>query len=127
MLIPHLHFNGDCVDAIALYERAFSTKAYNYDYRDNKIAHARMNIHGQTIWLNDAKEHIKSGFGSDCSTHLVLTFNTPEELLNCYENFKTDENAPVPFHETPYSKLVGNFMDKFGVLWGFMVVVELMF
>ena len=121
MLITHLHFGGDCADAIALYEKAFDTKAYDYDYGSNGIAHARMKIHGQMIWLNDVKEHMKSGFGIDCSTHFVLTFNTPEELLACYENFKMDDNAPAPFHETPYSKLVGNFMDKFGVLWGFMV------
>ena len=121
MLIPHLHFGGDCAEAIALYEKAFNEKAEDYDYRDEKIAHARMEIHGQMIWLNDAKEHIKNGFGIDGTAHLILTFNTPEELLACYDIMKMDDNAPTPFHETPYSKLVGNFMDKFGVLWGFMV------
>ena len=125
MLITHLHFNGDCADAIALYEKAFNTKAEDYDFRDNKIAHAEIKIHGQIIWLNDAKEFIKSGYGIDGSAHLVLTFDTPEELLACYEYFKTDENdAPVPFHEAPYSKLSGSFMDKFGILWAFMVVSE---
>ena len=122
MLIPHLHFGGDCAEAIALYEKAFNTKAYDYDCRDNKIAHARMTVHGQMIWLNDAKEHIKSGFGIDGAAHLILTFDTPEELLACYEILKADGNTPVPFRDTPYSKLVGNFLDKFGVLWGFMVV-----
>ena len=36
MLIPHLHFCGDCEKAIALYEKAFDRKAenivHNYDY-----------------------------------------------------------------------------------------------
>ena len=121
MLITHLHFGGDCADAITLYEKAFDAIAEDYNYGSNGIAHARMKIHGQMIWLNDAKEHIKSGFGINCSTHLVLTFNTPEELLACYEYFKMDDNTPTPFHEAPYSRLVGNFMDRFGVLWGFMV------
>jgi len=31
MLIPILHFEGNCTDAIALYEKAFNTKAENYD------------------------------------------------------------------------------------------------
>jgi len=121
MLISHLHFGGDCAEAIALYEKAFNTKAEDYDYRDGKIAHARMKIHGQMVWLNDAKDYIVNEFGID-GMHLVLTFNTPEDLLACYENFKTGVTAPAQFYETPYSKLVGNFMDKFGVLWGFMVV-----
>lgn len=29
MLIPHLHFCGDCENVIALYEKAFYTKAEN--------------------------------------------------------------------------------------------------
>lgn len=36
MLIPHLHFCGDCEKAVALYEKAFDIKAenivHNYDY-----------------------------------------------------------------------------------------------
>ena len=50
MLIPHLHFCGNCEKAIAVYEKAFYTKAesivYNRDYApeecldDNRIAHA---------------------------------------------------------------------------------------
>ena len=123
MLIPHLHFGGDCEKAIALYEKAFNAKAKDYDYRNNKIAHAEMNIHGQIVWLNDA-------FGNkdkllDCgAVHLILTFNSSKELLECYEHLKNVDITSIPFIETPYSKLVGNFLDKFGVLWGFMVVNE---
>ena len=121
MLIPHLHFGGACTEAIAAYEMAFNTKAEEYDYRDVKIAHAEMKIHGQTVWLNDAFGNKDNSL--DCgAVHLVLTFDTTEALLACYKNLKADDNAPLPFHETPYSKLVGNFLDKFGVLWGFMVV-----
>ena len=121
MLIPHLHFGGDCANAIALYEKAFNSKAEDYDYRDGKIAHAEMKIHGQTVFLNDA-------FGNknkspDCSAvHLVLTFDKTEKLLACYEILKQNEDTLVPFVKTPYSELVGNFMDKFGVLWGFIKV-----
>lgn len=120
MLIPHLHFGGICADAIAVYEKAFNTKAEDYDHRDGKIAHAKMKIHGQTVFLNDAFGN--KDRSNDCgAVHLILTFNTTEELLACYENLKSDDNGPAPFSEQPYSKLVGNFMDKFGVLWGFMV------
>ena len=64
MLIPHLHFCGNCEEAIAVYEKAFHTKAesivYSRDYApgeysddSNRIAHAVMNIHGQKVFLND--------------------------------------------------------------------------
>ena len=55
MLIPHLHFCGDCKEAIDLYEKAFNTKIESIDYMPDgkKIAHAAMNIHGQEVFLND--------------------------------------------------------------------------
>lgn len=59
-------------------------------------------------------------FGINCCAHLIITSNSVDELLVCYEILKSDEKSS-PFYETPYSKLVGNFKDKFGVLWGFMV------
>ena len=121
MLIPILHFGGNCTDAIELYEKVFNTKARNYDYNNNKIAHAEIDIHGQEVWLNDAFGNKEKS--PNCGAmHLVLTFKTEKELLSCYEQLKDGDGAPVPFKETPYSKLVGNFLDKFGVLWGFMVV-----
>ncbi len=85
-----------------------------------KIAHATMNIHGIEIFLNDALKFLTDTFGVSCGVHLTITFNSVDELLACYEILKPDDK-PVPFYETPYSKLVGNFVDKFGVLWGFMV------
>jgi len=121
MLIPHLHFGGDCADAITLYEKTFNTKTENYYHKDDKIVHAEMNIHEQKVFLNDAFGNKDKSFGCG-AVHLILTFNTAEELLACYENLKADDNTPAPFAETAYSKLVGNFMDKFGVLWGFMVI-----
>ena len=123
MLIPIIHFDGDCANAIALYEKAFNTKVGDYDYNDdNKIRHAEMLIHGQKVFLNDAKKFINKTFGVDCAAHFSLTFDTAEELLDCYEKLKEGANLPTQFAKTSYSKLVGNFADKFGVLWGFMVV-----
>ncbi|MCL2704234.1 MAG: VOC family protein [Defluviitaleaceae bacterium] len=123
MLIPILHFCGDCEDAIRFYENAFATKAENVEYRDdNKIVHAEMIIRGQRIFLNDR-------FGNknktlDCAMHMIITFNDVDELLECYGNLKEGGSIIDPFRETPYSPLVGNFMDKFGVLWGFMAVSQ---
>ena len=119
MLIPRLHFCGNCLEAISVYEKAFNTKTDRIERLDNeKIIHASMNIHGQTVFLNDR-------FGNknrsvDCAVHLIIKFKNKEELLTCYEALKDGSEIIDPFIKTPYSELVGNFMDKFGVLWGFM-------
>ena len=124
MLIPHLHFYGECKKAIALYEEAFNTKVESIDYADdNRINHASMKIHGQTVFLNDND----SMFGiKDISlnfpVHIIIYFETTEELLTCYEILKDDSTTGNPFVKTSYSELVGNFKDKFGMLWGFMVL-----
>ena len=128
MIIPHLHFCGDCEEAITLYEKAFNTKAEtiirNQDYvlddsqNDKGIAHAVMYIHGQQVFLNDRFGNKEKSL--DCAIHLIVMFENVEELLSCYECFKGKCTVIDPFEELPYSKLAGNFIDKFGVQWGFM-------
>ena len=128
MLIPHLHFCGNCEKAIAVYEKAFYTKGesivYNRDYApeecldDNRIAHAVMNIHGQQIFLNDRFGNKEKSL--NCAVHLIVMFPNVEELLACYEYFKEGSTVIDSFEEMPYSKLAGNFIDEFGVQWGFM-------
>ena len=128
MLIPHLHFCGNCEEAIAIYEKAFNTKAesivYNRDYApdeypdNNRIAHAVMNIHGQKVFLNDRFGNKDKSL--NCAVHLIVMFKSVEELLACYEYFKEESTIIDPFTKLPYSELAGNFVDKFGVQWGFM-------
>jgi PhnB protein len=127
MLIPHLHCNGNCVEAILLYEKAFNTKTetiifnreYNPECDDDGIAHATMKIHGQTIYLNDRFGN--KGFSTDIAVHLIVMFKTTDELLACYEILKQDSIMIDPMEELPYSPLAVQFIDCFGVQWGFMV------
>lgn len=132
MLIPHLHFCGNCEEAIATYEKAFNTKVENIirncDYspnecmNDNKIAHASMEIHGQTVFLNDNEEMFSiKDISLNFPVHLIICFQTINELLNCYDILKDVKDTNNPFVKTSYSELVGNFKDKFGILWGFMI------
>jgi len=132
MLIPHLHFNGDCEKAITLYEKAFETKAdeivRNHDYDSKKyagdmqITHASMTIHGQTVFLNDNAFFANKERSSTFPVHLIVQFQTAEELLSCYEVLKKENEIKHPFVKTPYSELVGNFADKLDIWWGFMVI-----
>lgn len=85
---------------------------------DNNIAHAVMHIHGQKIFLNDRFGNKEKSL--NCAVHLIAMFSDVDELLACYEYFKEGSTVIDPFTELPYSKLSGNFMDEFGVQWGFM-------
>jgi len=48
-------------------------------------------------------------------------FESVEALLSCFEYFKDECIVVDPFEELAYSALAGNFIDRFGVQWGFMV------
>jgi PhnB protein len=128
MLIPHLHFCGNCADAIRLYESAFNTKAEsiikNSDYsptaaNGDQIAHAVMNIHGMKIFLNDRFGN--NSRTTDVAVHLIMVFDSTAELLSCYEIMKPGSTMIDPMTELPFSALSVQFIDRYGVQWGFMV------
>lgn len=129
MLIPHLHFNGNCKEAISFYEKAFNSKAdsiilnsqNNPDEckNDNRIAHAEMYIHGQKVFLND--RFGKKDTSTDIAVNLIVTFKNKDDLLSCYDIMKEESITVDPLKTLPYSPLVVQFIDKFGVQWGFMV------
>jgi len=78
-----------------------------------------MLIHSQQVMLNDR-------FGNkdkttDCAVHIIIMFTSQDELIKCYEIMKEDSITIDPLQELPYSPLAVQFIDKFGVQWGFMV------
>jgi uncharacterized glyoxalase superfamily protein PhnB len=108
-----------------MYEKAFSTKAdpvFHNGNGDGTIDHAEMYIHGSRVMLNDR-------FGSkdkttDCAVALVVTFESAEKLLECYETLKPDGIMIDPPEKLSYTELALQFLDKFGVQWGFMVEAD---
>lgn len=120
MFVPHLHFYGDCEDAMAVYEMAFNTKADTIIRDDDGgIVHAEMRIHSLRVMLNNR-------FGNkdkttDCAIAAVITFNTANELLKSYEILKQDSVTIDPMNKAPYTELGVQFLDNFGVQWAFMV------
>lgn len=137
-LIPHLHFYGNFREAIALYERAFRTECENLigsrtyateinpdnkrgeaETPDDKVAHAIMKIHGHTIYLNDRFGN--KGMTTDCAVKIIIMFSSADELLECYKIIGSNSITVDPMEKLPYSELAVEFIDKFGVQWGFMV------
>jgi len=120
MLVPHLHFRGNCKEAIALYEKAFKTKAEKIQYDDNgNVGHAEMYIHDQRVMLNDRFGKISRT--TDIAIQVVIIFENKVQLTNCYEIMKEGSVTIDEIGETFYSPCVVIFIDKFGVQWGFMV------
>jgi len=127
LLIPHLHFNGRCLEAIEFYERAFNTKVEKVILSDDesnikvekKVSHAVMTIHGQKIFLNDRFGNESNSNGS--SIHLIVMFDSEDELLKSYRKISESSIIIDPLQALSYSSLFVQFIDKFGIQWGFMI------
>jgi len=123
MLIPHLHFDGTCREAISFYERAFDAKADSViEGEDGRIIHAEMRIHGIKIFLND--RFGKKDTSTDIAIHLIVTFGNREDLIACHEKMKEGSVTVDPLRELPWTPLAVQFIDRFGVQWGLMVCEE---
>ena len=122
MLVPHLHFCGNCAEAITLYEKAFKTKTdmlFRSETGGGSVVHSEMQIHGMRIMLNDR-------FGNknkttDCAVALIVTFENTDELLACYKVMISEGTVIDPLAKAEYTELGVQFLDKFGVQWAFMV------
>jgi len=125
MIIPHLHFAGNCKQAISVYEAAFQTKAHTivsnrqYGADEDGIAHAEMLIHGQRVMLND--RFGKKNTDTNIAVNLVVMFSTTEELLGCYNALREGCTVIDEMQKLSYSELFVQFIDRFGVQWCFMI------
>ncbi len=124
MLIPHLHLNGRCREALAFYEKAFFTKTdliqYISDTQPEKgVVHAEIHIHGQRVMLNDRGGN--KDFLIESGMQMVVIFGSVKELKDTYQLMGEDSITIDPIQETFYSPCVVGFLDKFGVRWSFMV------
>ncbi len=48
-------------------------------------------------------------------------FTNKEDFLACYDVMNIDSIIIDPLETLPYSQLSVQFIDKFGVQWGFMI------
>lgn len=124
MLIPHLHFNGRCREALVFYEKAFSVKTDSIQYisdaePEKGVIHAEIHIHGQRVMLNDRGGN--KGFLTESAMQLVVIFGSVKELKDTYRVMSEDSVTIDPIQETFYSECAVGFLDKFGVRWSFMV------
>jgi len=132
-IIPTLHFNGECAAAIALYEKAFATKAnFILRYKDrneadwndpitteqeNYVYHAEMHIGGHRFMFSD-------NYAPDTSrtqnSFLTAVFDTAAEVRAAYAVLSEGCTVITPMQSTTYSACMVSLVDRFGFRWGLM-------
>lgn len=131
-IVPNLHFNGNCEQAIALYERAFCTERTVFlrnrnanpmdadeqpgAAQQNFVYHAEMRIGGQRIMLNDHDDAHPPGE----NISLLVSMDSVEGIKTAYEVLKEDARILIPLRETTYSSAFVSLVDRYGIRWELM-------
>lgn len=133
IVTPTIHFNGQCEEAIRLYQKAFGARiGYLLHYADrderdwnvpltkeqeNYVYHSEVYIGEQRIMMADNHE---PDLDRNISIFLTITFDSAAEVKEAYETIKDNCTIITPMHATTYSSCMVSLVDRFGVRWGLM-------
>ena len=134
---PYLIFNGNCIEAIKLYEKAFKTKAIYCKYKDTPpsedypvqpgiedlIMHCVLNIGNETIYLSDTIPDSPSVFGN--GSFVCAELDNTDDIKSTFEILKEDGKVFCEPQETFWSKCYAELEDKFGLKWTIMIEEEM--
>jgi len=121
---PYLHFNGNCADAIALYERAFGIKARIFRYRDTPtsegytppegtedwVMHANI---GDIIYLCDTPQKMTNGD----AISVCVTLDSVAKVKDAYAALLEGGESGMEPQQTFFAKCFSSLKDSFGVTW----------
>ena len=121
MLTTHIYFNGNCKQAIEMYQSALgaTVKTLFEDPDSDRIVHAEIVIHDQLLMVNDFADN--DGFSKSGGYQLCIQFNSEDDLKSAYSGIQSESTVIGPMQPTEYSPCTIRFIDKFDVRWAFMV------
>jgi len=130
---PSFNLNGQCEEAIALYEKAFgATTKYIMHYSDadekdwklpltdeqkNMVYHSEMMIGNQRVFFSDI---IEFDLSQGISLFLAIIFEDAESVKKAYDVLKEGSTIIYPMKSTTYSSCFVSLVDKFGFRWVLM-------
>jgi PhnB protein len=133
IVTPSFNLNGQCEEAIALYEKAFgATTKFIMRYSDaderdwslpltdeqkNMVYHAEMIIGNQRVFFSDI---IEFDLAKGTSLFLAITFEDAESVKKAYKVLQEGSTIVRPMVSTTYSSCFVSFIDKFGFRWALM-------
>jgi PhnB protein len=130
MIIPVIHFNGNCDEAIAFYKEALSAEVKEINYAKdapldsgmdelppNFVMHSEVIICGMNFSLTDGAE-APPAIGN---FSYMINYDTAEEVTAAFNKLAVGGEVETPLATTFWSPLYGSVVDRFGVNWQVMV------
>jgi PhnB protein len=130
MIIPTIHFNGNCDEVIAFYKDVLAAEVKEINYAKdappdsgmdelppNFVMYSEVMICGMMMSLTDGAETPpKIGNFS-----YMIIYDTEEEVTTTFEKLAESGEVEEPLSTTFWSTLYGSVVDRFGVNWQVMV------
>ena len=132
-ITPYLNFNGNCAEALALYEKALGVKAKMVSrYKDapassgyvtppgteDFIMHATIEIERGQLYLSDCPPEHKVTFGNAVSVTLEL--ESADKIHAAFKILAEGGSVHMEPQKSFFSECFGMLTDKFGVNWMLM-------
>ena len=129
-ITPYLYFNGNCAEAVALYEKAFGFKALSMPYSDmpssegyqapngteNYMGHTCLtNREDYTVFLSDTAQNPPTTFGNGMSVCIEL--DSTEKVKSAFDILKEHGTVGMELQQTFWNPCFGTLTDRFGVGW----------
>jgi len=130
MLIPSIHFNGNCNEAIAFYKEALGAEVKEINYvKDappdsgmdelppNFVMHSEVVICGTMFSLTDGAQAPPTVGNFS----FMINYDTEEEVTTIFNKLAVGGEIETPLNNTFWSSLYGSVIDCFGINWQIMV------
>lgn len=126
-LIPYIHFEGNCEEALNFYADILNGKVEvqsRYDnpamnapeaYR-NKVLHGRLHFSELAIYASDVFPGQKAQKSSG-DVYLSLTFPDETAAQQAFDRLAEGGKVGVPFAKQFWGSWHGNLVDKYGIAW----------
>lgn len=130
---PYLIFNGNCVEAIKLYEKAFNTKANCFKYKDappsehypiqpdteELVMHGVLPIGKSAIYIADTTPDQPTAPSN--GSFPCVELDNAEAVKTAFEVLKEGGKIFCEAQETFWNKCYAELEDKFGLKWSIMI------
>ena len=131
-VMPNLHFNGNCKQAIELYKKAYGAEikallhyadANPQDFimsdenHGDLVYHSELMIGNHKLMLNDT---IDEDFQMGNSLSLLVHFDTEDECMEAYKIMADGVVILSPMESQTYCACFASLIDKYGVQWELM-------
>ena len=133
---PYFIFNGNCAEAIKLYEKAFGTKANYCQYKDappsdefpsqpetaELVMHGILPLGNETIYLCDTTPEHPAAFGNGAFACVEL--DDADSVNAAFDVLKENGKVFCKPQKTFWNECYAELEDKFGLKWTIMIEEE---